>query len=334
MVSFPSVRISRKLLLALPIYLAVIAVALGLLFWQPGERLPAAVLQGHDHRVQSVAFSPDGRTLVSGGGTYGRKGELILWDVSSRKMRAALRNLPDAITCVAFSADGLSLAAATYDNAVKLWDSVTGEEVATLLGHRCPASSLAFSRDGRMLLSASFLEQGVFVWNVPSGRKEWSFPGMAPVALSPDGRTIAACGNQYQVKLWDVATRKEICLLAGHTAPLITMTFSPNSRMLATAGFDNTVRLWDVAGRRLRTIFTGHETPVVALAFSAGMTTLASGSLDRTVKLWNLASGEEYYTLLGHLGTAHALAFSPDGRTIASAGSDPAVHIWEVNRYK
>ncbi len=239
----------------------------------------------------------------------------------------------DDVTSVAFSPDGKTLAAASSDKTVKLWDTATHKEVASLSGHSGRVNSVAFSPDGKTLASASG-DKTVKLWDISEYKEVATLSGHSDsvnsVTFSPDGKTLAAASDDKTVKLWDIAARKEVATLSGHSSAILSVAFSPNGKTLASVSKDYTVRLWDTATRKEMAILSGHSGYVVGVAFSPDGKTLASASTDKTVKLWDTAARREVATLSGHSGYVFSVAFSPDGKSLASASDDNTVKLWDT----
>ena len=292
---------------------------------------PVRTFQGHGSSVRSVAFSPDGRTLASGG----FDNNIRLWDVADGKAIRVLRGHADAVISVAFGRYGLTLASGCLDKTIKLWDVDRGMVLRTLEGHTGIVESVAFSPDGRTLASGS-LDKTTKLWDVARGTVARTFEGhtgiVESVMFSPDGRTLASGSDDNTIKLWDVAGGKTVRTWQGLTGKVLSMAFSPDGLTLASAGStDATVKLWNVAdGRVIRTL-RGHAAAVVSVAFSPYGRTLASaGSIDTTINLWDVAAGTIIRTFEGHTGIIESLAFSPDGLTLASGSDDKTIKLWNV----
>jgi WD40 repeat protein/uncharacterized caspase-like protein len=150
------------------------------------------------------------------------------------------------------------------------------------------------------------------------------------VALSADGHTLASGSDDQTIKLWEVATGRELRTLSGHLKSVTSLAFSTDGHTLASGSLDQRIKLWEVGtGRELRTL-SGHSHWVNAVVFSADGKTLASGSGDNTIKLWEVATGRELRTLGGHSKSVHSVVFSADGKTLASGSGDKTIKLWEV----
>jgi WD40 repeat protein len=154
------------------------------------------------------------------------------------------------------------------------------------------------------------------------------------VVVSPDGRYILSGSSDSTLKLWDVATGKEIRTFKGHKGRVWSAAFSPGGTTLVSGSEDKTLKLWDIGtGREIRT-FRGHQREVLSVAFGQGGTTLVSGSADTTLKLWDVATGREIRTFMGHRANVWSAAFGPGGTTMVSGSADSTLKLWDVTAGK
>ena len=301
------------------------------------------ILESHTDEISSVAFSPDGRTLASGG----RNSPLQLWDPDTGTLRHTLEGHSRGIGSLAFSPDGRTLAS-NWGNTVHLRDADTGTLRHTLEGHSRGIGSLAFSPDGRTLASAS-LDNTVHLWDTATYTLRHTLEGyMAPVrslAFSPDSRLLASGGtdNVYTrgdadnfVRLWDTATYTLRHTLPGHKFKIDNLAFSSDGRTLASGGWDSggklrmrdTVRLWDVATGSLRHMLADYVGGVWDVAFSPDGRTLASAGRGPVARLFDATTGSLRHTLVDDIYVFN-VAFSPDGRTLAT-GSKYTLKLWDA----
>ncbi|MRR15628.1 MAG: hypothetical protein EG826_04120 [Deltaproteobacteria bacterium] len=152
------------------------------------------------------------------------------------------------------------------------------------------------------------------------------------VAVSPDGRQAISGSFDHVMKLWDVASGREVRTLTGHTGKVASIVFSPDGKHVLSGSADKTVRLWDAAsGKTLRT-FEGHTGDVTSVALSPDGKYALSGSGDKTLKLWDVASGREIRTIEASTIGVTSVAFSPDGKYAfaGSLGRNPTLKLWNL----
>jgi WD40 repeat protein len=287
-----------------------------------------ASLTGHTDRVHAVAFSPDGRTLLSG--SY--DGTARLWDVAThRQIGAPLNGHDGKIYSVAFSPHGNLVATGADDGIVRLWDVNSHRQIgATLNGHDGEVNTVAFSTDGKTLASGG--DDGtVRLWDVTSHR-QIGVPLLGhggtvySVAFSTDGKTLASGGDDGTVRLWNVTSHRQIGVpLLGHGGTVYSVAFSPDGKTLASGADDGLVRLWDVASQHMTGSWPIYS-PVFNLAFSADGRLLASGNLDDKAQLWDVTTHQP----IGNPFIGYSLAFSPDGKTLATGSYSHIVRLWDV----
>lgn len=232
--------------------------------------------------VSCVAFSPDGRTVVSGGWNSTVK----LWEVASGKELRPFAGHSSAVSSVALARDGSTAISGSGDGELKLWETGTGRELRTLVGHTKRITGAAFAPDGRTAMSNSW-DGTLKVWEVGAGTVLKQFRAFGNcVAFTPDG-DMAITGTT-PLQLWSISNGKEIRTWSGHSRQILCLAFAPNGRTAISGAEDDTLKLWDVAtGTELRTL-TGHTGFLRAVAYAPDGRTAVSGSSDGTLKLWDV----------------------------------------------
>ena len=206
----------------------------------PGAELMR--LLGHEGRVRSVGFSPDGARLVSGSGDN----TLRLWDAASGALLASLRGHEADVNSVSFSPDGARLVSGSYDGTLRLWDAASGALLASLRGHDDYVFSVCFSPDGARLVSGSY-DGTLRLWDAANGALLATLTGhqVFSVCFSPDGARLVSGGRDGTLRLWDAASGALLASLRGHEGDVNSVSFSPDGARLVSGGDDRTLRLWD-----------------------------------------------------------------------------------------
>ena len=253
----------------------------------------------HARWVTSLAFSPDGRTLVTGSSDC----HVNLWDVQTRKLRQTLTGHESWVRSVAISPDGTTIASAGQDKTVRLWDLQSGQPKKTLV-HEGRLWSVAFSPDGETLVTAGSDGRVKLVGCGPRDRKELSDRTRQPFRLCGrlvsrrEDRGFGRCGCENQiVGRHDEPVARDT--LIGHRQAVISLAISLDGNTLASAACDRTIKLWDTRTGALLHTFLGHTGWVTSVAISRDGATLASAGDDYMLKLWDVKTGDGIETAPG-----------------------------------
>jgi WD40 repeat protein len=284
----------------------------------------------HSGWAGSVAWSPEGKRLASGGGD----GTVKVWDGATGREIFTLIGHRGIVLCVAWSPDGRRLASVdSRGRAIRVWDARTGKEAFTLKGHNGAVMGVAFSPDGRRLASAS-RDGTVKVWDAtrsPEGiTLQVSEAEPSGAAFSPDGRRLAVAADT-EVKVWDIPAGKVVKSLQPNlfTVTVTRVAWSPDSKHVAAASTGSLKReadvtVWDAeSGKRLQIFHTpsGH---IDELLFSPDGRRLAASGTE-AVNVWDSGTGKEVYA-----GRGGRVAFRPDGRCLILTGTDKGLEVTDA----
>jgi WD40 repeat protein/tRNA A-37 threonylcarbamoyl transferase component Bud32 len=302
---------------------------------------PLLLYRGHKDRINTVAWSPDGKVMVSGGNDR----TIQIWESASG---TNLRAVPALgwVLALAWSPDGEELAWVSEGKTVHILNADTGdfrECVVRRHGFFDGFIALAWSPDGSRL-AAGGPGKTVEIWEAKTGghlltytghRRFLEESGVSAVAWSPDGIWIASASADATVQVWEAATGHLRCTYRGYQLWYRGgVAWCPDSTCLASAGEKATIRIWDAASGMERLLLSGHSGTVNTLAWSPDGKYLASGGSDRTVRVWEVAAAKEVMVFDRHAGEVNTVAWSPDGTRLASAGDDATVCLWHVGQDK
>lgn len=252
--------------------------------WDLASGREIRCLPGHRNAVCSLAFTPDGSRAVSSSTDQ----TVRVWELEAGVTIHSYDRQTNR--SVAISADGrLALTGSLHDGMVRLWELGTGKEIRRLRGHTDWVHCVAFSWDGRRILSGG-MDRTIRVWDALIGRQLKCMPlqtgRIIDLAISRSGEQAVSCGDDRLVRFWDLKAGRELARLSGHTDSVLSVAISPDGRAAVSAGQDRTVRLWDlVAGREMRR-YDGHQGPVFAVRFTPDGRRVVSGGSEGTIRVW------------------------------------------------
>lgn len=322
--------------------------------------------------VSSLAFSPDGAMLISGG----------LASVRSHSMPdgeslSLFGGASGSVVSVGFSPNGLRLVSSDYRGKVAIWNLGSGVLERVLVKPNAFIRPVQFSPDGKLLLIGDQFEPSVQVSYFGLDKEIITLRGhgadISDARFSPDGQVITTASLDSTIMVWDAVTFDLLHTLSGHESDVTTTSFSPYGSILATGGSDHTVRLWDVYGGRPLASLRGHLGPVLSVHFGAESEWLVSTSADSTIifwdvktrsirrvipqpapvatsainasrdvlataaqnqiKLWDCQTGLELRRLTGDPeDDFSSIAFSDDGKYLAAGSYNSNVKLWNLER--
>lgn len=232
---------------------------------------------------------------------------------------------------VAFSPDGKTLATASFDNTVKLWDFAGGKEKTTLKGHTAPVYAVVYSPDG-MLIATGGQDNAIRIWDASDGKFLRECKGHSGIvdtlAFSPDGKLLASGSADKTVKLWNPQDGKEAKALPGHKESVYSVAFSPNGQMLASGSNDTTIKIWDVKGlKEIKTFGTAPPPPAKAPPKKKkGVKKKDAKKVEPKKEAPKNQALDPKELPEGVTG----VIFTPDSKEVLSVGFDKKLHYWDI----
>ena len=299
-------------------------------------------LQGHEGTIYDIEFSPDGKTLVSGG----LDKTIRLWDSETGKEKtrnSPLKNHKRKVYNVSFNPkDKNQFASSSADGTIRIWtlepDRENKYEFKELpKKHKGKVYSLSYSSDGQVLASSS-LDKSIRLWNLQTGEQIRSpLTGHTNKVYSIDfnpqnTKQLASGSTDGTVRLWDTKTG-ENRILSKRNYNVDSISFSPDGKKLASGSTDGTVHIWNLETGTEFNTRNKHNFSTYSVIFSPDSKTLASAGFDNTIKLWDVATGKEITTITGHKDWVYEVTFNPlDNTKLASSSADGTIKIWDISK--
>lgn len=290
-----------------------------LMLWDLAGARRLATLSGHDAAVTAVAIFPDGHRAVSASDdrTVG------FWDLDTPRLIARWPGHHGKIAALAVAPDGSLVASGGWDGELRLWDPARGAS-RLLPGHKSAINAIAISADGTLMASGDH-DGRILLWSLPEGRPVAAIAGngfgVNALIFTPAEHLLSAAADMT-VRLWDVATKRELVRYEGQDEPLVSLATTRDGMIVAAGGARGTLMLWHLADRSIIGVRYAHQGPVFALAFTRDGQRLLSGGLDGAIRIWE---APDWHEAAGELPPISA-ADRPAGRGAALFRKCSACH--------
>jgi WD40 repeat protein len=309
--------------------------------WEVATGQHIRTFEGHQMSIKAVTFDSTGRFALSGS----RDKTIRLWEVATGQTLKTLEGHTSGVNSLSISPDGKYVISGGADRTLRLWELDTGKQIISVKGHKESINSALFSSDGRFVISIGSVSTKLWAINTVQRENhvrlvrifESFFKGkinaIKDTRFNPDGKYMASARSDHTIRLWEVATGRQIKILKGHQDTVNAVRFSPNGKMIISGSNDQTLRLWEFnTGKEVR-IFR-HQNVVGSICFSPDGKFILSVSNDNTLRVWEVDSGKEVNVLLGHLSSIKSVGFSPDGKYALSGSLDGILLLWEISTGK
>jgi WD40 repeat protein/serine/threonine protein kinase/Flp pilus assembly protein TadD len=304
--------------------------------WDVATCQPFGEPMRHADRIPVVAFSPDASLVLTGSGAWDGTAQLWHADSGKRFGPPLEYGFGSSLQVGKFSTDGRTVLLGGYakehGQTARMWDVLSGQRVGAALAHGQSVSTLAYSPDGRSVVTGSE-DHTAQLWNATTGRP-LSPPlkhedRVESVAFSPDGTRVLTASRDRTARLWDATSGQELLVLR-HEDAVVRADFSPDGTRVLTASADRTARLWDANSGAPIGLPWQHPDRLLCAAFSPDGRVVVTGCEDGQARLWAAETGLLIGSPWPHPRPVTAAAFSPDGRTVLTACGDHAARLWDV----
>lgn len=277
----------------------------------------------------SVAFSPDGRRVVSGSSKI-----VAIWDAVTGAQVIEIPAHTGTVHTVAFHPSGDKILSGSWDGSLRMWEVASGKELFRVGGGTRECDSVSVSPNGDLFATGTGFTAEIGLHDACTGGQVATLTGatehVGVTAFSADGEWLGSGGESGQVAVWDVSRRTKHWSARLGQGRIHSVTTSANSQWVAALSQSGAIALWEVE--------TGHQQFSIVdlgaycLRFTPDNRRLVTGGADAALKFWTVDTGQKVCTNAGHKGRIYSMAFSPDGRRLATTGDAGAVFLRDVGQ--
>jgi WD40 repeat protein len=298
--------------------------------------LPFVTLRGHTAEVQSAAWSPDGRRIVTASSDMTAR----VWSADGTGEPVVLRGHEGLLRSAAWSPDGQRIVTASADRTARVWSADGTGELAILSGHQGDVTIAAWSPDGQWIVTAS-TDKTARLWP-PDGTStvlRGHTDEVWHAAWSPDGQRIVTASRDKTARVWHVDGRGKGVSLKGHEDAVDFAAWSPDGQRIVTASRDKTARVWNADGtprvvgvgkQRSPLVLRGHEDVVWSATWSRDGRRIVTASRDGTARVWTT---EKAIVLSGHEHGVHFAAWDPRGNRVLGVSRGNTPLVWGIDYF-
>lgn len=289
------------------------------------------ILDGHEMKVTSAIFCPNGKHILST--SYDKT--IRLWDILTGHCLQIWEGHTDAVDAVTCTRTMDSIVSVSDDMTIRVWDNTPYPCLYTLAGHADVITSIAYSPDGHFLISSSH-DKTIRVWNATNGRCLYILEGhtgwVQKAVFSYDGTIILSASTDSTIRLWNAFDGKCLYVFKGHACGVSHLLISPDGKKFVSASDDGTILIWDILTRQLICSIAGQlNMGIRSITLSPGGDTVAfTLEYGTDIFVHDVSTGQRKRVLKGHILAIEKLLFSPDGHILFSASYDKTARLWNM----